>query len=355
MKSQEDGGRFLYQAMTLPEYGWTIHRLTGLDAIMADQRDGGLIGGALSALIIFLVLYLIQRHRAYLAARETGSLLKTEVQRTTRELRETNASLQNEIDERRRTEVRLRETQNELLQAGKLAALGQMSAAIAHEINQPLAAIRTFVASTKIFLERGDVGQASGNLGTINKLAERMAIITSHLKTFARKSDPAHPLPVRVAQAIDDALLLTDSQIKSAGAQVEKINECPDALIGGYSVQIEQVMINLISNALDAVASTPMPLITIRVWSLDQAVFISVADNGPGIPPELKDRIFEPFVTTKPVGKGLGLGLSISYGIVQDFHGHIRSRNRPNGGAEFVIELPRLFNQSAILTGVAHA
>jgi two-component system C4-dicarboxylate transport sensor histidine kinase DctB len=340
MDQETDGSRFLYQTLSLPEYGWTIHRLSSLEAIDADQRDGGIIGGTLSAMLIVMLLYWLQRHRAYVYERESGNRLKAEVERRTSELRETNVSLEAEIEERRRTENKLLMTQNELVQAGKLAALGQMSAAIAHEINQPLAAIRTFIASTRIFAERGDISQVSGNLEIINNLANRMASVTSHLKTFARKSDPGRPDPVVIEQAIDGALFLVDSQIKASGARIEKTIEAPDLQVTGYLVQLEQVMVNLVSNALDAVADVKDPWVGIRVWSSAGRAYISVADNGPGIPPDLISRIFDPFVTTKPVGRGLGLGLSISYGIVQDFNGHIRAANRPEGGAELTIDLP---------------
>jgi two-component system C4-dicarboxylate transport sensor histidine kinase DctB len=340
MDQEADGGRFLYQSQALPEYGWTIHRLSGLETIDADQRDGGIIGGALSAMLIVMLLYWLQRHRAYVYERESGNRLKVEVERRTSELRETNASLEAEIEERSRTENKLRMTQNELVQAGKLAALGQMSAAIAHEINQPLAAIRTFIASTRIFAERGDITQVSGNLEIINNLANRMASVTSHLKIFARKSEPGRPDPVLVGQAIDGALFLVDSQIKASGARIEKTVEAPDLQVTGYLVQLEQVMVNLISNALDAVADVKNPWIGIRAWTSAGRAYIRVSDNGPGIPADLINRIFDPFVTTKPVGRGLGLGLSISYGIVQDFNGHIRAANRPEGGAELTIDLP---------------
>ena len=189
-------GTYLSQTIMLPEYGWTIHRLTELTTVNEDQRDGAIIGGSLSALIIILALYVLQRHRAFLAASKSGAELQRQVAERTHELSESNASLHTEIEERRRTEARLRATQNELVQAGKLAALGQMSAAIAHEINQPLAAIRTFMASTKIFVQRGELGQVVRNLDLITDLAERMASITGHLKTFARKSEPGHPEPV---------------------------------------------------------------------------------------------------------------------------------------------------------------
>jgi two-component system C4-dicarboxylate transport sensor histidine kinase DctB len=338
--SSPEAGMFLSQTTMLPEYGWTIHRLTELDTVNEDQRDGGIIGGSLSALIIILALYVVQRHQAYLAASRSGIELQRQVAERTHELSDSNASLQTEIEERRRTEARLRATQNELVQAGKLAALGQMSAAIAHEINQPLAAIRTFMASTKIFAQRGELGQVARNLDLITDLAERMANITGHLKTFARKSDPGHPEPVAVARAIERTLILLASQLRNAGVRLEQ-DVAPDLQVTGQAVQLEQVILNLIGNALDAVADADEPWIRIRARENGDTVAIAVADNGHGISAAEIDRIFDPFFTTKPLGKGLGLGLSISYGIVQDFGGQIHAANRPEGGAELTVELPR--------------
>jgi two-component system C4-dicarboxylate transport sensor histidine kinase DctB len=345
---------YLYQTFALPEFGWTIHRFADLAVVQADQRDGAIIGGAISALIISLLLYVAQRQRAYLAAKQAGARLQFEVAERTRELRDANALLQTEVDERRRTEARLRATQNELVQAGKLAALGQMSAAIAHEVNQPLAALRTFMASTRIFAQRGDARKIIKNLDLIDGLAERMASITNHLKTFARKSDPGRPEPVAVSRAVEGALFLIESQIKAAGVRIDRDIQ-PDVWVSGYAVQLEQVLVNLIRNALDAVGDVKRPAIEIAVRANSETVRISIADNGPGVPPEVIDRIFDPFVTTKPVGKGLGLGLSITYGIVQDFRGRIHASNRPQGGAEIVIELPRVTPEAAFLEKTVHA
>ena len=353
LREAGEDASYLYQTLALPEFGWTIHSFADLGVVSTDQRDGAIIGAAISALIISLVLYLLQRQRAYLAAREAGARLQSQVDERTRELREANALLQTEVDERRRTEVRLRATQNELVQAGKLAALGQMSAAIAHEVNQPLAAMRTFMASAKVYLQRGDSKQVASNIDLIDGLAERMAKITTHLKSFARKSEPGRPEPIQVGRAIDGALFLTENQIKSAGVRVTR-NVDPDLWGSGYAVQLEQVLVNLIRNALDAVADVKRPAIEISVAGSTEALRICVADNGPGIAPELIEQIFDPFVTSKPVGKGLGLGLSISYGIVQDFRGRIHAANRPQGGAELVIELPRLMPETALAEKAAH-
>jgi two-component system, NtrC family, C4-dicarboxylate transport sensor histidine kinase DctB len=338
IKSPEADIAYLYQSMLVPAYGWTIHRLTDLSSVREDRRDGAIIGGASAALVISLLLYVIQRHRA-------AERLKGEVTERTRELRESNSSLQTEIDEHRRTESRLRTTQNELVQASKLAALGQMSAAIAHEINQPLAAIRTFMASAKIFAQRENFGQVVHNLDLISGLAERMASITGHLKTFARKSDHGQREPVRVEGAVQGTLLLLESQIAAAGVRLD-LDIAPDLCVTGNTVQLEQVILNLMRNALDAVAGRPAPWIRIAARASEDTVSIVVSDNGPGIAPELVNRIFDPFFTTKGVGDGLGLGLSISYGIVQGFGGRISARNRPEGGAELTVELPRHHNAS---------
>jgi two-component system C4-dicarboxylate transport sensor histidine kinase DctB len=333
IKTPEVDVTYLYQSMLVPAYGWTIHRLTDLSSVREDQRDGAIIGGASAALVISLLLYVIQRHRA-------AERLKGEVAERTHELSESNTSLQTEIDEHRRTEARLRTTQNELVQASKLAALGQMSAAIAHEINQPLAAIRTFMASAKIFAQRENFAQVVRNLDLIAGLAERMASITGHLKTFARKSDYGAREPVKVEGAIRGTLLLLESQIAAAGVRLD-LDVAPDLLVTGNTVQLEQVILNLMRNALDAVAGRPDAWIQISTRAVADKVFVVVSDNGHGIAPELINRIFDPFFTTKGVGDGLGLGLSVSYGIVQDFGGRISARNRLEGGAELTVELPR--------------
>jgi two-component system C4-dicarboxylate transport sensor histidine kinase DctB len=352
-RNEIDGNAYLYESMALPEYGWTVHRLAELGTVDNDQRDGAIIGGAISALILSLLLYLLQRHRMYLAARAAGIQLKWEVDERTRELREANSSLQGEVDERRRTEAQLLSTQNELVQAGKLAALGQMLATLAHEINQPLAAIQTFIASTKIFAKRGDTPQVSRNIDLISDLADRMASLAAHLKTFARKSEPGHREPVQISRAVEGALFLVDSRLRSGAVQVEKEIE-PNLLVMGHAVQLEQVLVNVLLNAIDAITGVANSTIKIGVKSINDMVVISIADNGPGIPDDVKDRIFDPFVTTKPVGKGLGLGLSISYGIVQDFHGRIYAANLPDGGAKVTVELPRLTQAARLVAEASH-
>ena len=337
---------YFYQSIALPEYGWTAHRLAALDSIESDARDGAIIGATLSILAVSGLLYIRQRQSALVAARRAGAELATEVAERTRELRVANESLRLEVDERRRTEAQLRETQNSLVQAGKLAALGQMSAAIAHEINQPLAAIRTFISSTKIYLSRGDSEHATSNLDLINGLAERMANITSHLKTFARSGEKKGAEIIDIDAAIRGSMLLIRGQIELAGVAFTS-DTVEHVFVRGHSAQLEQVIVNLLQNAIHALENVKNPTIRLKVDATRDQVRIAIVDNGGGIPDEHRDQIFDPFFTTKAIGKGLGLGLSISYGIVRDLGGQIHVSNLPEGGAEIVVELPRHHPESS--------
>jgi two-component system C4-dicarboxylate transport sensor histidine kinase DctB len=335
----DDKASYLYQAQPLADYGWTIHRLTDISAVERDAHDGTLIGGALSSLALSLFFISFQRQRALVVERRQGVRLKALVADRTQELSDANMSLQGEVEERRNAELQLRRTQNELVQAGKLAALGQMSAAIAHEINQPLAAIRTYVASTKVLMARGEAEPSARNLDLINNLAQRMADITTHLKMFARKSEVGMPETVNLSEAVKGAMLLLESQVAEAQVDV-RLDLDPDVFVTGYTVQLEQAVINIVRNALDAVADVAEPAIVIAVERQGPVALLRVSDNGSGIAAADLRLIFDPFFTTKPVGIGLGLGLSITYGIVQNSGGQIRAVNRDGGGAEVTVELP---------------
>ncbi|AWK85754.1 ATP-binding protein [Azospirillum thermophilum] len=319
---------FVMQAMELPEFGWTIRFLSDLEPVRAQAADAAMLASALVLLLAAGLLLAHQRNQTLRLQREAREALEQRVEERTRELVEANRFL--------------REAQEELVQAGKLAALGQMSAALAHEINQPLAAIRTFAASTRILAERGETAMVQDNLAMIGDLAERMAVISGHLKEFARKG-PARVEAVPVGRVLDRALLLLGPRLREQG--IELVRAVPDeAVVRGDAVRLEQVFVNLLRNAADAMAGAEVRRLSLsasRQGGAQTGMWeIRVADTGTGIAEADQYRLFDPFFTTKEVGEGLGLGLSLSYGIVRDFDGSLRAENNPDGGATFVVLLP---------------
>lgn len=315
---------FLMQELALPEFGWTIRFLSDLEPVKAEAA-GAAILTAMGILLLAAAAALgWQRRQTLRLQREARVTLERRVEERTAELVTANRIL--------------RDAQEELVQAGKLAALGQMSAALAHEINQPLAAIRTFVASTRLLAERGETAMVRDNLAMIGDLAERMALLSGHLKEFARKG-PARVEAVPVARAMDRALALLTSRLREEEVQVDR-SIPPDARVRGDAVRLEQVFVNLLRNAADAMEGSGDRRLTLTATRNAEGWEIRIRDTGTGIAEAHQFQLFDPFFTTKEVGQGLGLGLSLSYGIVRDFGGTLRAENNPEGGACFVVQLP---------------
>ena len=327
-----DGTRWLAARAPLPEQGWTLVRL----APTGPVRASGLTAAAAALLVagLSVVGALYRRERLRRAA------LDAEARDAVR-VRGLNRQLEAEVAERRRTELRLNETQSELVQASKLAALGQMSAAVAHEVNQPLAAIRTYAASARLLLERGRDVEVGANLVEIETLTERLATVTSDLKVFARRPDEARD-PVDLARCIERVRVQLGPPLEESGTRlVVRVPTEPVHALGS-PVRVEQVVANLVRNAIDAAADRPDgPRVDVSLGLDGDEAVLRVADNGPGLDDEALERLFDPFFTTKPVGQGVGLGLAISYGIVQEMGGRLRVRNREGGGALFSLRLAR--------------
>lgn len=264
--------------------------------------------------------------------------LEQRVLERTADLVAINTRLVREIGEHRATEEALRRTQEELIQAAKLAALGQMSAGINHELNQPLAAIRTYADNARLLLEKERGEEARWNLEQIGHLTGRMAQIITQLKAFARKSS-GQAVAVSLLAAIDGALAL----LRIDRTDVELRRELPggELFVLADMVRLEQVLVNLIGNAQQALEGSTVRRIELHAETSAEAVTLSVRDTGPGIAPEHLDQVFDPFFSTKEVGQGLGLGLSISYRIIDGFGGTLRAGNHPDGGALFTLRLPR--------------
>jgi len=274
------------------------------------------------------------------ALQQAAADLEMKIAQRTQELRLANQHLEIKYVKLKETEHLLRSTQNELVQAGKLAMLGQMAAGVTHELNQPLAAIRAFADNALTFLARGQAEQAGENLTYISAASARMGAIIGQLKGFARKSHETVST-VDLPHAIEAATLLLQSEFQHHAVHLDIDIRAPLQVVGD-TVRTEQVLINLLHNAIDAVATaTDRSVSVLLEREADQAV-IRIRDSGPGIPAHVAQHLFEPFFTTKPSGKGLGLGLAISSSIVQAMNGQLTAQNHAGCGAEFVLRLPLL-------------
>ncbi|AMP05195.1 sensor histidine kinase [Collimonas pratensis] len=299
------------------------------------------MAAALLLAIAAISLWAVYQRRRRLEERLTSAeyLDRTIAQRT-QELMVANHTLEAKYAKLQETEHLLRSTQNKLIQAGKLAMLGQMAAGIAHELNQPLAAIRAFADNAITFLSREQRDKAVENLGHISNASARMGKIVGQLNGFSRKSHEAVAV-IDLSKSIEAAALLLSNEFQTHGASL-RIDIREEAQVVGDSVRTEQVLINLLRNALDAVDNAGQKNVSLELERDAGDAVIRIRDSGPGIPAQVALHLFEPFFTTKPSGKGLGLGLAISSSIVQAMNGRLTANNHSEGGAEFVLRIPLL-------------
>lgn len=344
-------GRFLAQSRPLPGTPWTLTVFSHLEQVDDIAQSRATVAVVVAALLFLFGVMLAERRRhlkdrlaAQQALQQAHDELERKVDERTADLSAANHLLQDEIAERIRAERTLRAAQDELVQAGKLAVIGQLSTGIAHELNQPLAALRTLSGNSVRFLERGDLTTTRGNLERIAQLVDRMGQITGQLRNFARKSS-GQLQPVALCHAIDNALALLEPRLRQANAEIVRHCPLPEPRALCDANRLEQVLINLIGNALDAMAGQAAPQIEIDCSGESGSARLAVRDHGPGLDDAAQAHLFEPFFTTKPAGDGLGLGLTISAGIIRDFGGTLTGSNHPAGGAVFTLEMP-LFDES---------
>ncbi|WP_235809788.1 sensor histidine kinase, partial [Pseudomonas syringae group genomosp. 3] len=224
----------------------------------------------------------------------------------------------------------LQTAQDGLVQSAKLAALGQMSAALAHEINQPLTAQRMQLATLRLLLDQGRIDEACKALNAVDQQLTRMAALTGHLKTFARKSPSGLRERLDLATVVDQALLLLEPRLREEAVDCVLHLSRP-AWVRGDAIRLEQVLINLLRNALDAMRDCSTRRLEVRIDARDAQWLLSVSDTGTGIAPENLASIFDPFFTTKPVGDGLGLGLAVSYAIIHQLGGQLSAESHADG------------------------
>ena len=311
----------------LPFRGWKIASFTTY-ASLREKVNGVLALEIMGfAMLLALAFYFLSRKTA---------LRMALFQRESAELRVLNQRLQREIAERERVQKTLDVAEQTLAQSSKLAALGEMSAAVSHELNQPLAAMKTYLAGARLLLTRKRPDEALSSFQRIDDLIDRMGAITRQLKSYARKGSEAFE-PVDTRDAVSAALSMMEPQLKTRHVAITRTLPAQPAMILGDRLRLEQVIINLLRNALDATKTVKNPTVEVLV-AVGDTVILTVRDNGEGI--EDLDALFEPFYTTKQPGDGVGLGLAISSGIVNDLGGRLTARNGVNGGAVFEVRLP---------------
>jgi two-component system C4-dicarboxylate transport sensor histidine kinase DctB len=333
--------RFVTAEAPTTTQGWTLHLLTPAGRAIGAAANAARSVALLLTALVLVGAGLLLRRRERAAAREAEqeaarAELEARVDARTAELRTANEHLVREMENRRRAQASLQTMQDELVQANKLATLGQIAAGVAHEINQPVAAIRTYADNASVMLDRADTEPVRRNLGIIATLTERIGVITDELRAFSRKTS-GRPHPVAVDEAIDGALLLIGARAREQGVRIERDGASEGVVVMAERVRLEQVLVNLLQNALEAVAETPDPLIRLAVRTAGRKVRITVTDNGPGLSAETTASLFTPFVTTKTTG--LGLGLVISRDIITEFGGELTAEAPAGGGAGFVIVL----------------
>jgi two-component system C4-dicarboxylate transport sensor histidine kinase DctB len=324
---------YLSLQQEMPAAGWSVMILAPLGEVHRNSLITAAILFLLIALLLLSAFLGWQRHRRRLERErfrgEAQRQLENEVSLRT-------ADLRREVEEHKRTERNLRETQDELIQTAKLAVLGQMSASISHELNNPLAAIRSYADNARQFLKLDKSPQVDENLARIAALTEQMARISSQLKLFARKSS-GRLEGIRVHPVIRSAIELVGPQYRQSGIRILHEQDDETLRARADAVQLEQVLINLINNAMNALEDSDDGLVSIQVRRNADKVLIDVNDNGPGIQQSDIGKIFDPFFTTRK--SGLGLGLSISARIMELMRGDLTVQNMPAGSAQFTVSL----------------
>ena len=318
----------------VPFRGWRMVTFTTYDSVR--ERVNGVLALEIMgfAILLAIAFYMLSR-RAW--SQSIG------FQRESAELRLLNARLQREIAEREKVQKDLAVAELTLAQSSKLAALGEMSAAVSHELNQPLAAMKTYLAGARLLLQRKRPDEAMSSFQRIDDLIERMGAITRQLKSYARRGGEAFE-PVDLRHCLSSALSMMEPQLKLRVVRINRTLPREPVMVLADRLRLEQVIINLLRNALDATKDAATPMIDLMITT-GRSATLSVRDNGHGI--EDLENLFEPFYTTKKPGEGVGLGLAISSGIVTDLGGRLTAHNADKGGAVFEVQLPLIGQVSA--------
>jgi two-component system C4-dicarboxylate transport sensor histidine kinase DctB len=320
-----DGVDQLASKRSLRGAPWQLVALDDLAPVRVGARNAAITASLAMAVLLLVAVTLWQRRRAVRQKLANQAALQA-----------AHDSLESTVVART---AQLRAAQGELVHAGKMAALGQMSAGVVHELNQPLTAMRTLSESAGILLDKSLFDDVRGNLQRIRGMVDRLARLTSQLKTFAHKSElPLAPVPM--VQAVADAQVIVAEASRKNGIVIEVDVQPASLSVMAEEAALGSVLVNLMRNAIDAMQASPQRTLRLQARPQEGRVILRVSDTGPGIPQDILPRLFEPFVTSKPAGTGLGLGLVISAQLVRAMDGTLRAANLPDGGACFVVDLP---------------
>ncbi|WP_315784294.1 ATP-binding protein [Bradyrhizobium sp. SZCCHNPS1003] len=330
---------YALRARPLPAHGWQLLIFSDIGEARRHAMTIAVTAGFAVLTVQLLGLVAHQWRQSMKAKGEANELLERSVAERTMELREANRQLTSEVLERTRTEQELRQTHESLVQSAKLASLGQALAGVAHEINQPLAALTTYIASSRVLLQRNEIERTALNLDLMSSIAERMMALIGHLRMFARKETGATSR-VDVGVTLGNAMRLLQYRIRNEGIEVVLDLPAEPAHVEANPIRLEQVFVNLLSNAVQSMRDRPRRVLTVSIRRAGSTVTTEVADTGSGISADHMKSLFDPFFTTKEIGEGLGLGLSISYGIVRELGGTISVESELQIGSRFRVTLP---------------
>lgn len=322
----------------LSSFGWTLI-FFGDPNEVAQQAFTVAAAACFATIAALMGIFSIQQRLRMLdIERRAKNELELRVTERTLELTSANLRLQDEVEERKKAEAELFRTRDRLIEAARRAALGQFLAGLVHEVNQPLAALRTYLASTKLLVSRGKTSEVESNLGTMQTVLNHLSQLSSRLKMMAR-GDTKELQPTNLSESVARVLLLLRPHFEQLDIELSVEAE-PRAWILGDGVRLDQILLNLLNNASDALRGRECGHVRLSLACEGGRAILVVEDNGTGVPTEITARLFEPFVTTKDPGIGLGLGLATVQRIVADHNGAILYRRSKLGGAAFIVEFP---------------
>lgn len=319
----------LMSSVSIEPQGWKLFSALPTAQVAEEARLVAGLVALLSLVCILFGLSMIQRRQLTLLKLEQNAVLE-------RRVAERTIALAREVEDRKRAEAELRETQDSLIHAAKLAALGRMSAAIVHEVSQPLSALDSTLAAANLHMRNERKLKVEASIGTARELLKRMQRTVKHLKSFASRTQAMPVEPISLATSINAAIEIVASRAKEVGVtvSVRSTGEAPNVAVN--AVRIEQVLINLLLNAVDATAAAGNSSVEISARGEGDCAIVEIVDTGPGMP----DTVIEPFFTTKKTGEGLGLGVSISRAILEDYSGTLAYTQAHEGGTVTTVTLP---------------